>query len=191
MAEPTLNGFSGLFTIPTAESLDQGIFNVGLNSGELQDWDDWNYYANFGVGSETEVGVLTGDRDTMLSFKRGLSAEGGSGPDIAAGVFDVTDSVETTVYLVASWQQGRSVGMVDGREVNLLNIHTGFAAGMLQDFFAGVNVRFGPQMQIMGEWANDDVNLSVRFSPVQNFTVDAGFLGMDDIAANVSYQSTF
>lgn len=190
VAEPTLNGFTGLFTIPTADTLDQGVFNVGLNSGELQDWDDWNYYANFGVGSETEVGVLAGDSDTLLSLKRSLTTENG-GPSIAAGVFDVTDSVETTVYVVASWQQGRSVGTVEGREVNLLDIHAGFAAGMIQDFFAGLNLRFGPHMQIMGEWADDDFNIAVRFSPTRNVTVDAGFLDMDDIAANVSYQSTF
>lgn len=211
LAEPTLYGFTGQLTIPTASTMDQGTYNVGVNSGELEDWDDFSYYANFGLGSQTEAGVLIFRSDdsssgstvdsaaasvrsfdadeTFLSLKRSLTAPDEDGPRIAAGVFDLTDEVETTVYLVASWEQGRTVGMVEGRELHFLDVHAGFAAGMFEDFFAGVNLRFGPNLTIMGEWIMDDINLAARFSPFENINVDAGLLDVEDLAVNVSYTS--
>jgi len=211
MAEPTLYGFTGQLTIPTASTMDEGTYNVGVNSGELEDWDDFSYYANFGLGDETEVGVLMfrsdagdgndemdteseavrrfGDDETFLNLKRNLTDPDEDGPQIAAGVFDLTDEVETTVYLVGSWEQGRTVGRVDGRDVHFLDLHAGFAAGMFEDFFAGVNLRFGPDLTILGEWIMDDINVAARFSPFDNINVDAGFLDVEDLAVNVSYTS--
>lgn len=207
VAEPTLNGFTGLLTVPTADTMDQGRYNVGVNSGELEDWDNFAYYANFGLGEETEAGVLMfrsddnsssqidsaslrRDRDeTFLSIKRNLTDPDEDGPQIAGGIFDITDEVETTVYMVATWEQGRSVGVVDGKDVHFLDLHAGFAAGMFEDFFAGVSLRFGPKVEIMGEWIMDDINLGARLSPAPNFNIDAGLLDVDDLAVNVSYSS--
>lgn len=208
LAEPTLNGFTGLLTTPTADTLENGRYNVGINSSELEDWDNFGYYANFGLGEETEAGVLMfrsdengggsqidsaslrRDQDeTFLSIKRNLTDPEEGGPNIAAGIFDITDEVETTVYMVATWQQGRVVGEVEGKEVRFLDLHAGFAAGIFEDFFTGVNLRFGPDVEIMGEWIMDEINLGARFSPAPNFTIDAGFLDVDDLAVNVSYSS--
>lgn len=207
-AEPTLYGFTGLLTVPTAHTLGSGTYNVGVNSGELEDWDDFAYYANFGLGQETEAGVLIFRSDdsggssqidttslrrnqdeTFLSIKRNLTAPDEGGPQIAGGIFDITDEVETTVYMVATWEQGRVVGQISGREVHFLDLHAGFAAGIFEDFFAGVNLRFGPNLIILGEWIMDDINLGVRLSPAPNFTIDAGLLDLDDLAVNVSYSS--
>jgi hypothetical protein len=212
VAEPTLFGFSGLLATPTAETLDNNSYNVGMNSGELEDWDDFSYYANFGLGDETEAGVLMfrsddsssssqvdsaaesvrsfSNDETFLHIKRNLTEADEGGPNIAAGIFDITDEVDTTVYMVATWEQGRVVGQVDNKQVRFLDLHAGFAAGMFEDFFAGVNLRFGPDMEIMGEWVEDDINLGARFSPLQNINVDAGFLDVEDLAVNVSYTST-
>ncbi len=209
VAEPTLNGYTGLLTVPTADTLEAGTFNIGANSGEVEDWDNFSYYANFGLGEETEAGLIlfrpdngggsqvssasvrgrSGDQ-TFLNIKRSISAVDG-GPDIAAGVFDLADEVETTVYVVATWEQGDEVGTVDGRTVNFLDVHAGFAGGMIEDFFAGVNLAFGTRVQVMGEFINDDVNVGARISPLENITVDAGLLDLDDLAVNVSYESTY
>jgi hypothetical protein len=209
VAEPTLNGFSGLLTIPTADTVDNGDFNIGLNSGELEDWDAFSYYGNVGVDEDMEIGVLMfrnddertaalnpavrrqtrfAEDETFLSLKRTFDDDD-DGPTFSAGVFDVTDEVETTVYMVGTWAQGRSVGEVDGKNVQFLNFHAGFAAGMFEDFFAGVDLRFGTDMTVMGEWIEDDVNVGVRLSPADNFNVDAGLLDVDDLAVNVSYSS--
>lgn len=209
VAEPTLNGYTGLVLVPTAETLAADNFNIGVNSGEVEDWDDFSYYANFGLGEETEVGLLLfrpddgggqinsasvrarGGDQTFLHIKRGISADIDGGPDIAAGVFDLADEVETTVYVVATWEQGDEVGTVDGETINFLDVHAGFAGGMIQDFFGGVNLAFGPEMQVMGEFINDDFNIGARISPLQNVTIDGALLDVDDLAINVSYASTY
>ncbi len=208
-AEPSLNGFTGLLATPTADALDDGAYNLGLNSSEVEDWDDFSYYANFGLGDETEVGVLLfrtdednintsvapqsvrGRRDeTFLHIKRALAEEDG-GPRIAAGIFDLSDEIETTVYVVGSWEQGRVVGQIEGREVRFVNLHAGFAAGLWDDFFAGAQLLFGPDVQVMGEFVEDDFNLGARFSPAPSFNVDFGFMDVEDLAINVSYNRDF
>ncbi|MFW6156000.1 MAG: hypothetical protein ACOC7J_01670 [Armatimonadota bacterium] len=210
-AEPTLSGFTGLLTIPTADTLSNGHFNLGINSGELENWEDFSYYTNFGLDEGMEVGALVfrSDRssdgeqmntassamsryhvdETFLNLKRALTESEDGRPRIAAGVFDVTDEVDTTVYMVATWAQGRTVGQVEGRDVQLLNLHAGFASGMIEDFFVGADLRFGPDLTVMGEWVDDDINVGARFSPADNFTVGAGLLDVDDLAVNVSYSS--
>lgn len=203
-AEPSLNGFTGLLATPTAETLDERDYSIGVNSSEVEDWDDFNYYANFGLGEETEVGLVLfrTDRDnaveteafhlqrsedeTYIHVKRALSVEG-DGPRIAAGVFDLTDEVETTVYVVASWEQGRTVGTFRGDEVRFLNLHVGVAAGMFEDFFAGAELTFGPRVEILAEFIEDDFNVGARLKPAEDVNLDAGLIGMEDLAINVSY----
>ena len=207
VAEPTLYGFTGLFTLPTADTLTDGDYTVVINTSELEDWDRFSYYATFGLDEATEVGVTLfradqgssnvdvaglrtgGSDETFLHIKRALTLQDEDGPGIAAGIFDLTDEVETTVYVVATWEQGQVVGQVDNRDVRFLDLHAGFAAGMFEDFFVGANLRFGTDVQIMGEWIMDEINLGARFSPTENITIDAGLLDVDDLAVNVSYTS--
>lgn len=192
MAEPSLNGYTGLLRLPTADVQPAQTYAVGVTSSELQDWDDFGYYGTFGIGSQTEAGLMLWRDDdsagnaTFLHLKRALSDEG-ERPQIAAGIFDLGDDIETTVYLVASWAQGNVVGEVDGRTVRFLNLHAGFGAGQIQDFFFGADVRLGENLIVMGEFVDDDVNLGVRLSPSPGFTVDAGLMDVDDLAVNVSY----
>jgi len=205
-AEPSLSGFSGLLTTPTAEALGEGEYNIGLNSGELEDWEDFSYYANFGVGQQTEVGVLLWRPDTpsemnsemirlrrdetYLHIKRSFAPVDG-GPTLAAGVFDLTDEVQTTVYVVADWKQGNVVGQLRGEDVRFLNLHAGFASGQFNDFFAGVEFAFGTRFEVMGEWVNDDVNVGVRLKPFPGFNVDAGLMDVEDLAVNLSYSRSY
>jgi len=195
-AEPSMWGFTGLLATPDAEALSQGQYNVGIASGELEDWEDFSYYANFGVAEQTEVGVLlwrprggVGD-ETYLHVKRAF-APIESGPTLAAGVFDLSDEVQTTVYVVANWQQGNVVGQVEGEEVRFLNLNAGFAAGQFEDFFAGVELAFGTRFDVLAEWVNDDLNLGIRLKPFPDFNVDAGLMDVEDLAVNVSYSRSY
>lgn len=205
-AEPSLNAFTGLLAIPTAETLGDGDYNFGINTTNLDDVDDFSYYGNFGLDDDLEVGVLlwrpdsgpvnsasfrSGGSETFLHIKKSLVLEGIGNPDVAVGVFDLTDEVETTVYGVATWEQGRSVGMVEGRDVRFLNLHAGFAAGQLQDAFVGVELLFGTRVGIMGEWLDGEVNVGARFRPLEFLVVDIGLLDGDDLAGNVSYNKDF
>lgn len=205
-AEPSLLGFTGLLATPTAETLGDGDYNFGINTTNLDDLDDFSYYANFGLADGLEVGVLlwrpdsepvstasfrSGGNETFIQLKKSLVVEGMGNPDVAVGVFDVTDEVETTVYGVATWEQGRSVGTVEGRDVRFLNLHAGFSAGQLQDAFVGAELLFGPRVGILGEWIDGEVNVGARFRPVPDINVDLGLLDGDDFAGNVSYNKSF
>lgn len=201
-AEPSLLGFTGLLETPTAETLGANDYNFGINTGQLEEFEDFSYYANFGLKDDLEVGLLlwrpdrggsstasfrSGGNQTFLHVKKSLVLEGVGNPDVAVGVFDLTDEVETTVYGVATWEQGRSVGRVEGRDVRFLNLHAGFAAGQIQDVFLGVELLFGTRVGIMGEWLDGDVNVGARFRPLDYINVDLGLLNGDDFCANVSY----
>jgi len=201
-AEPSLLGFSGLLETPTAETLGKSDYNFGINSTEAQDWDDYSYYVNFGLSDGLEAGIMLwrpdqgalntesfrrGGDETFLHIKKSLVLEGAGNPDVAVGVFDLTDEVETTVYGVATWAQGRSVGTFEGRDLHFLNLHAGFAAGQLQDVFIGAELLFGTRVRIMGEWLDGSVNVGARFRPLADINVDVGLLDGDDFALNVSY----
>ena len=204
-ADPSLLGLSGLLYSPSADVLPEGAWNIGMNSSELEDFDIFNYYGNFGISSDTEIGVLLqrnahtwrseSDSDkganlqdeTFLGVKRAFTLPEGGKPGISAGVFDLTDEVQTTVYVVASWELGREVGVVDGKSLNLLNLHAGFGSGQLEDLFFGARARLGKQIELMGEHVSNEWNVGARIHPIAGLTVDAGLIDMSDVAVNVSY----
>lgn len=205
-AEPSMWGFTGLLDAPTAEALGDGEYNVGIASGELEEWEDFSYYANFGLGQDTEVGVLMWrprhggdmqtegirpDRDeTYLHIKRSFAPVNG-GPALAAGIFDITDEVETTVYVAANWAQGNVVGQIEEENVHFLNLHAGFAAGQFEGVFAGVELAFGARFEVLAELVNDDFNVGARLRPFPWLNVDAGLMDVEDLAVNVSYSQDF
>ncbi len=205
-AEPSMWGFTGLLATPTADALGDGEYNVGIASGELEEWEDFSYYANFGLGQQTEVGVLMWrpregddlqteglrpDRDeTYLHIKRSFAPIDG-GPTVAAGIFDISDEVQTTVYVVANWAQGNVVGEVQGEQVRFLNLHAGFASGQFEDFFAGVELSFATRFDVLGEFINDEFNVGARLKPFPWLNVDAGLMDVEDLAVNVSYSQDF
>jgi len=204
-AEPSLLGLSGLMLSPTVDILPEGAWNIGLNTSELEDFETVNYYGNYGIGSNTEVGLLLLRADlsvkdkavkrrtdeTFLSIKRAFILPEGNKPGFAVGVFDITDEVETTVFAVATWELGRQVGEVDGRALHLLNLHAGFGSGQLEDLFFGARARLGDKVELMGEHVDGDWNVGARARPVRGLTVDAGFIDLQDLALNVSYGQGF
>ncbi|MGD9495290.1 MAG: hypothetical protein AB7Y46_03160, partial [Armatimonadota bacterium] len=172
--------------------LGPGDYNVGFNSSEAEDWDDWAYYGNFGLADQTEVGLYLWRPDnpaaeeTYLHAKRAVTSAD-ENPQVAVGVFDITDETETTVYAVATWEQGQVVGTVDGREVRFLHLSGGFAAGQFEDFFAGAQLAFGEEFELLAEFVDDDLNVGARLRPVRDFNIDLGLMDWDDFAINVSY----
>lgn len=189
-AEPTLKGYTGLLIAPTAETLGQGDYYLGASTGEDGDWEDYAFYGTFGLDDVTEVGITmwrprgSGD-NTYLHIKRSIAMQGGA--NIATGVFDLTGETETTVYAVATWEQGRTVGEVDDRDVRFLNLHAGFSAGMFEGIFGGVEFMFGPDLGIMAEWIDNDVNIGARFRPFDMMNIDIGMTDIDQLVVNVSY----
>ena len=209
-ADPSLLGYSGMLYTPTADVLAEGDWNIGANSNEVEDWDRFNYYGNFGLGGNTEVGVLlqrtdvrwvsdgadtaqdgpaVDNNETFLSIKQVFRQPTDGKPGIAAGVFDITDEVQTTVYVLANWQFGREVGQFRGRSLKFLNLNVGFASGQIEDLFFGAQFALDSRIEIMGEHVGDEWNLGARIHPLQGLTVDAGLMDVEDLAVNVSYNA--
>ena len=193
-AEPTLKGYTGLLMVPTAETLGDGDYHLGISTGEDGDWEDFHYYGAFGIGNDTEVGLTMwrprgAGNQTYLHAKRGMGIVGGA--DFAAGVFDLTGEDQTTVYAVATWEQGRVVGEVDDQSLFFVNLHAGLGAGMIDGIFAGVEFMLGPNVGIMAEWIDNGVNLGARLRPLDQLVLDAGLTDIDQLVVNVSYNRSF
>ncbi len=191
-AEPALPGYSGLLMAPTADALNRNQYSVSLNSSEVSDFEDRGYILNFGLADDIEGGLLWfhpehGPSRTLINIKHRFERGSARRASLAVGVADLTDEVDTSVYVAATKQLGRQVGIISGRPVHMLRVHAGVGSGMFDDFFFGAEARLGRRMTLMAEHVNDQVNVGARLRLWQNFTVDAGVLDMDDVAVSLSY----
>ncbi len=191
-AEPALRGYSGLLLLPTADSLDRNQYNVSLNSSEITDFEDRSYIFNYGLADDIEGGLLWfhpdhGPTETLINikyrFERGTSRRA----SLAVGVADLTDQLDTSVYVIATKEIGEPVGSIGGHPVHMLRVHGGIGSGMFDDFFFGAEARLAERLTLMAEHVNDQINVGARLRLWRNFTVDAGWLDADDLAVALTY----
>ncbi len=191
-AEPALRGYSGLLLAPTADSLNRNQYNVSLNSSEVTDFEDRSYILNYGLADDIEGGLLWfhpehGPTETLINikhrFERGTSRQA----SLAVGVADLTDQLDTSVYVVATKEIGEPVGSIGGHPVHMLRVHGGIGSGMFDDFFFGAEARLAERLTLMAEHVNDQINVGARLRLWRNFTVDAGWLDADDLAVALTY----
>lgn len=191
-AEPALRGYSGLLLAPTADTLNRNQYSVSLNSSEVTDFADRAYILNYGLADDIEGGLLSlhpehGDIETLINLKHRFERGDSRRASLAVGVADLTDEIDTSVYVVATKQLGQPMGTISGRPVHMLRVHAGIGSGMLNDFFFGAEARLGHRMTLMAEHVNDQINLGTRLRLWRNFTMDAGLMDMDDLAISLSY----
>ena len=191
-AEPALRGYSGLLLLPTADSLNRNQYNVSLNSSEITDFEDRSYIFNYGLADDIEGGLLwfhpeRGPTETLINikyrFERGTSRRA----SLAVGVADLTDQLDTSVYVIATKEVGEPVGSIGGHPVHMLRVHAGIGSGMFDDFFFGAEARLAERLTLMAEHVNDQINVGARLRLWRNFTVDAGWLDADDLAVALTY----
>ncbi len=191
-AEPALRGYSGLLLAPTADALNRNQYSVSLNSSEISDFEDRGYILNYGLQDNIEGGLLWlhpeyGSTETLINIKHRFEQGSARRASLAVGVTDLTDEIDTSVYVVATKEFGQPVATIGGRPVHMLRVHAGIGSGMLEDFFFGAEARLGRRMTLMAEHVNDQINVGARLRLWRNFTIDAGLLDMDDFALSLSY----
>ena len=196
-AAPSLLGYTGLLVVPTADALDEKDFNVAYYTLNVEEGaDERIFLANLGIDEGTEVGFARirpdyGGAETVLSGKYRIQREDMHKPAMAAGVFDLTDEFDTTVYFVASKSITGSYRL-DGREITSPRIHVGVGGGSLDGLFLGANAILGRKLNLMAEYDTDDVNLGARLAVTPEIRVHAGWLnGLDDVAIGASYNKLF
>ena len=156
-AAPSLQGYTGLVLIPNADTLDEKDYNVGfftLNLEEGADEDIWT--GNLGVDEGMELGVTRfkpedGESETLLNAKYRIRTEEDQKPGLAVGIFDATDELDTTVYLVMSKTVPDLITSGD-KEIFAPRIHVGVGGGQLSGFFGGLSFGLGDNLMLMAEY---------------------------------------
>ena len=196
-AAPSLFGYTGLLVVPTADALDDKDFNVAYYTLNVEEGaDERIFVVNLGVDEGTEVGFARikpdyGGAETVLSGKYRVQPEDMHKPALAAGVFDVTDEINTTVYFVASKSITGSYRL-DGKEITSPRIHVGVGGGVLDGLFLGASGVLGEKLTLMVEYDSDDINLGARLAVAPEIRVHAGWInGLDDVAIGASYNKVF
>lgn len=186
---PSFRGYTGLIIVPTADALGKGDWNAGVfweditETGAITD-----VVANYGLAQGLEIGINRfrravddddSDHQTLFNAKYAFMGESASRPAIAAGLIDVTDEIQTTIYVVASKTMGCSLRAWEG-EMITPRITVGFGGGRLDGLFAGGSFWIGNRFQIIAEWDSLDVNVGGRWRVTPQFTIHLGGLNLTD-----------
>jgi hypothetical protein len=199
-AAPSLLGYTGLLLVPDADALDDQEFNVAYYTLNVEEGaDERIFVANLGVDEGTEVGFARikpehGSAETALSGKYQIQPEDMHRPALAAGIFDLTDEMDTTVYFVASKMLGRRYE-IEGKEGEMIQprIHVGIGGGgALDGLFLGGTAVLGRKLTLIAEYDSNDINFGGRLAVGSDIRVHAGWInGLDDIAIGASFNKLF
>ncbi len=184
-AIPSFRGYTGLMVVPSADALGKGDWNAGVFFEDVASGTINDIVANYGLAQGFEVGINRFDRDddtddhTLINAKYRFIPETASHPAFAAGISDLVDEVETSVYVVASKSFGCAIRAWEGETLSP-RFHVGFGGGALSGIFAGVSAYVGNRIEIMGEWDGDHVNAGARWRVTPQFTIHAGGFNLSD-----------
>lgn len=183
-ALPSYRGYTGLMLIPTADALNKGDFNAGLFFEDVASGVINDMIANYGLADGLEVGLDRYrfsddvDADTFINAKYRFLPETDQRPALAAGIIDLTDEEETTIYIVASKSVTTPLRCWEGEVLNP-RIHIGFGGGRLSSVFIGGSAFLGDRVEVMAEWDSRDVQVGAKFRVTPSFAVDAGFFSIN------------
>lgn len=184
-AIPSYRGYTGLIIIPTADALGKAEWNAGFFYEDVASGTVNDVVANYGIIQGLEFGVDRfrrsdeNDHQTLLNAKYRFLPETFSHPAIAAGIIDITDEIDTTVYAVASKSFGCDYRVWQG-EVLSPRVTVGFAGGGVSGLFGGVSLYIGNRVAFMGEWTGHEVNAGIRVRVTPQFTIHAAGLNLTD-----------
>lgn len=182
---PSFKGYTGLMIVPTADALGKGDWNAGVFAEDVSSGTVNDYVANYGIYQGLEIGVDRfrlndeSDSQTLLNVKYKFMSETPSRPALAAGISDITDDVETTVYVVASKSLGCNLEAWRGEILNP-RIHVGFGGGRLSGIFVGASGYLGRRFQLMAEWDGETVQAGARYRVTDVVTLHAGGFNLAD-----------
>lgn len=136
-----------------------------------------------GGGFSTETVASAKYKIALDSWVGGLQVA----PDLAVGVWDLSDSVNRTFYVVAS--MGLSVTGNDADSP--LKVHVGFAQserackvgdlklGGIDGLFAGIEFVPTANALLQVEYDSEDINAALRYFPLSWLSVEAGVIDGD------------
>lgn len=197
MEAPSFLGYTGLLLVPSADTLSMSHWNVGAFTTEITG-DDTNLLgATAGLPRGLEAGVLWVDPDnspseTVLHAKYRLEPLLTGGAAIAVGIFDVTDEIDSNLYVTFSKSLTPST-VVSTRRLLDPTLHLGIGSGgTLDGLFAGLSAVAIERLTLMAEYDSDDVNFGARLAIAPKVQAHAGWLGDDsEFAVGVSFNQAY
>jgi len=193
LAAPSFHGYTGLVVVPTADALDEDDYNAAIFTLNRGDGRDSNIFAaNLGLAEALEIGFAhfdpeRGSGETFINAKYRFAPETADSPAVAAGVMDLTDEVDTTVYVVITKSLVERYQM-DLDETISPQIHLGIGGGQFDGIFAGLSAVVSERLMLMIEYDSDDINLGANLALNPEFIAHlAGLDAFDDIGLGISY----
>lgn len=213
LATPSFRGYTGLIKIPTADSLFKEQWNVGVMTENVGDFNANDIFANYGIADNLEVGfnafqpagaIVFGHnheehfdddtaRLTWINAKYTFMQETCTKPGVAVGIIDITNSVDTTPYVVLSKSFGGGLTIFHGDITNFRG-HIGLAGGQMNGVFVGLSGFVGTSVELMFEWDSHDPNIGARFTLIPGLKLHAAWFdafGSGDFGLGASYQRSF
>ena len=167
-ASTSINGPTGLITIPTAESLEYKEYSIGFDYLANGSKDELKYKLNLGTFENWELGVVnigTKNKKTQegmyLNIKYYLMSDASENPiSIALGSENLSSKNKTNIYMIASKKIRTDTGL-----------HFGFKATFEKKqvnpiLLLGTNYFFNETIEILsdvnGEGTNYKANIGTR-----------------------------
>lgn len=212
--EPVISwyGQTGLVLIPSAlvgpaASIQAGAHWVNTNwivGAEKEDL--WLYAGTVSLTDDLEVGaarlrhvpvVRSGaarfDNATVLNAKYrvplGKLAGLAKAPDVAIGVWDITDDLNRGYYVVASKAlHTRDVGGPADLTVTVGLGNNEADEGTMDGFFAGLEMAPAPMFRLQAEYDAENFNAALRFFPTRSLSLDFATIDGDlGVGASVRF----
>jgi len=203
---PSWYGSTGLVRTPSAEIPAALKLSGGLHRVERDDLQQEIYNANVAVLPDLEIGgsvindvIRPGGNtlqdETILNAKYRLPLESvfglGNMPDVAVGVWDVSDRINRTYYIVAS----KSLSLAANQPMMGLKLHAGYgsaevAEGPLHGLFGGIEFAPFTSALVQAEYDGDAVNADFRYSPFRWLSLDIASID-GDLGWGITAQSAF
>ena len=174
-ADASLNGPSGLVTMPTAQSLHYKEFNISYDYfGNIDKSENnlWRYSVNLGTFENLEIGVVGGEvpeEGVFLNVKYFISEGSERLPlTFATGFENLTAKADSAFYIVVSKTLQSD-----------FHIHGGFKTifGEELDPMAmfGLNYQFNEKIEFLGDLNGEEqtyfVNIGAKYQLSDNFNI--------------------
>ncbi|MBH37690.1 hypothetical protein CL658_01520 [bacterium] len=189
MALPSINGTTGLITMPTADILKYREYNVAIDYNlnlDTRNPSEYYYKINVGALENTEVGFVGGSNPSegvFINFKWHLSSNTGRFPLLMAIGFENLTSTHNSDFYIVSSKKIRSD----------LGLHGGFKAlfkeKVVPGFMAGIDYAYNESLLIFGDLTNTGDNYyTVNVSTLYKLSMGES---TDDLYLRASIQNLF
>ncbi len=197
-ANPSWYGYTGLVRTPTALISTPQKMTGSAHQVEFDGEDRKVYAVTVGLMPTLEIGaariknvlqdtpIPTYATETVVNVKYEANIGGlfnnPAAPKMAIGIFDISDQMNRTNYLVLS----RSIGLAQGSASPLPqgNVHIGYASAerepaALDGIFGGIDFIAMADTLAQIEYDGEDINGALRYYPAPWISLDAGIVNSE------------